>query len=30
MLPTKNSEHILNFVKVINRNSVSFFLPRIQ
>ena len=24
MLPTKNYEHIFNFVKVINRNSVSF------
>jgi len=25
MLPTKNYEHIFNFVKVINQNSVSFF-----
>jgi len=25
MLPTKNYKHIFNFVKVINRNSVSFF-----
>jgi len=26
----KNYEHIFNFVKVINRNSVSFFSPQIQ
>jgi len=26
MLPTKNYEHIFNFVKVIHRNSVSFFI----
>ena len=25
VLPTKNYEHIYNFVKIINRNSVSFF-----
>jgi len=25
MLPTKNYKHMLNFVKVINRNTVSFF-----
>jgi len=30
MLPAKYYKHIFNFVKVINRNTVSFFLPRIQ
>jgi len=25
MLPTKNSKHIFNFVKLTNRNTVSFF-----
>jgi len=25
MLPTKNFKHIFNFVKVINRSTVSFF-----
>jgi len=26
MLPTKNYKHMLNFVKIIKRNTVSFFL----